>query len=88
MLREPGNICGQLYRIICGPGARNSEFGAFSGSGPLAAIGIARRHARLVGIELGFGRAFERAKLGLDEACMQKPADATELGAGMPARFN
>jgi hypothetical protein len=54
---------------------------------PLAAVGIAARHARLVRIEIGFNRALELAQLLLDDLRQQERADGAQSRADLPACF-
>lgn len=79
------NIRDAVGRIILG----NSDgpVPAAAAIRPLTAVGVAGRHARLVRIEIGFDGTFELPKFGLNETCMQEPADAPKLRAGMPAHI-
>jgi hypothetical protein len=52
----------------------------------LAAVAIAGRYARLIGIEAGFDGALEIAKLGFDDSRMQQPAHAMQACAYLKAR--
>jgi hypothetical protein len=53
----------------------------------LAAVGIAARHARLVGIEIGFDRTLEIAQLLLDDVRQEERADRAQPRTDLPACF-
>jgi hypothetical protein len=66
---EPRLLVWRAFRITADAAAAarhlrdTRAFAATSRAGPLAAVGIAARYARLVGIEIGFDRALEIAEL-------------------------
>ena len=55
-------------------------------SGPLAAVGSAGRHARLVWVEACLEGTGDAARLGFDYTRVQEPAQASALRADLPAR--
>jgi hypothetical protein len=52
--------------------------------GPLAAIGVTRWGAGLVGIEVGFDRAIERVELGLEDLAPEQGAHTVQMKACPP----
>jgi hypothetical protein len=56
-------------------------------AGPLPAVGIASRHAGLIGIEVGFDRAFETTQLLFDDICQQQRAYSVQGRARLATRL-